>query len=102
MTFQTDFQPALLGKDFPANPKNAGSPEKGGGENEGRPNRREDGERAQETDSGKKPERGYSGIPTERPGSQFGPAIGRFTGIVQRRRCGFGECRRVARGRKRV
>src|SRR6267143_1861585 len=31
-----------------------------------------------------------------------GQAIGRFAGIVQHPRCGFGECGRVARGRKRV
>src|SRR6266404_6243374 len=36
------------------------------------------------------------------PEEPVGPAIGRFAGIVQRPRCGFGECRRVARGRKRV
>src|ERR1035441_6078514 len=81
------------------------APKKAAVKNEARPqqnNRREDGERTQETGSGKKPERGYRGIPTGGPGSEFGPAIGRFAGIVQRRRCRFGECRRVALRRKRV
>ena len=36
-------------------------------------------------------------IRTEGTGSAVGRAIGRFAGIVQRPRCGFGECGRVAR-----
>src|SRR5208282_6596938 len=78
--------------------------EKGGGENEGprqEDNRCEDVGRTQDTGSGKKPERGYGGICTRSTESE-GRAIGRFTGIVQHRRCGFSERDRVDRGRKRV
>src|SRR5207247_11329097 len=79
--------------------------EKVGWENEGpRPedNRCEDADRTQDTGSGKKPERGYGGICTRSTEREVGRAVGRFTGIVQHRRCGFGECGRVDRGRKRV
>jgi ATP-dependent exoDNAse (exonuclease V) alpha subunit len=64
-------------------------------------NRCEDAGRTQDTGSGKKPERGYVGICTRRTESE-GRAIGRFTGIVQHRRCRFGKCVRVDRARKRV
>jgi hypothetical protein len=49
----------------------------------------------------KSPERGYGGILTGRIRRAFRP-IGRSAGIIQRLRCGFGECRRLARGGKRV
>jgi hypothetical protein len=46
-----------------------------------------------------KPKRGYGGIRTGGTGSAVGRAIGRFAGIVQRPKGGFGERGRVARGR---
>jgi hypothetical protein len=38
----------------------------------------------------------------EGQGARSGRAIGRFAGVIQCRRCGFRECGRVARRRKRV
>src|ERR1700686_2114708 len=60
--------------------------EKGGGENEG--HRQEDGR--------------CEACEFLQEAIAIGGAIGRFAGIIQRRDCGFGECGRVSRGRKRV
>ncbi len=61
--------------------------EKGGGKNCGR---------TQGPGSREKPKRRYGIIPVGETGSADGRAIWRFAGIVQRPRCGFGECGRVA------